>query len=319
MSTSPAGFPLSVGTYVSLLLLCTNINTRCTCTVAVSSAGAPSQPAAPDHHQPRTGDGTGNQLDVNKRHFFFDRFEIADSAAVYNKLHRPTEAPEFAMTYDEPWENLRSFGYNSVVDNGTHILLYYFVFTAFPWPDGPRGKNRDEVNKEQWYTCLATSSDGGSTFVKPRLGLIEINGSRDNNCVWPPGGWNATHHETGTVFIDSKPGVPSNHRYKMIATNPGSASSRDGIHWTPDGGLWAGSDTQQVAWYDQRLKQYVGYRRQWWETKEAKLWRSNDHFCVPTGESHGAEDGKPRCGKQEIPGRQVGRCVTETWGKWDNW
>jgi hypothetical protein len=258
---------------------------------------------------------------VRRRHFFFDRLEIneSDSVGVDIKLHRPSEGPDFAMTYDEPWENQRSFGYNSVVDNGTHVLLYYLIFTAFPWPGGPRGKNRDETYKEQWYTCLATSADGGKTFVKPRLGVIEINGTTDNNCVWPPGGWNATHHETGTVFLDSNPGVPPSQRYKMVATNPGSASSPDGIHWKPDGDLWAGSDTQQVAWWDEQRRQYVGYRRQWWETKEAHAWRANNHFCVPTGESHGVEDGKPKCGKQELAGRQVGRCVTDTWGKWEGW
>lgn len=54
------------------------------------------------------------------------------------------------------------------------------------------------------FRCLAVSSDGGIHFTKPLLGVVSIDGRTANNCVWPPSGGS---HETGTVFIDAKPGV----------------------------------------------------------------------------------------------------------------
>ena len=61
--------------------------------------------------------------------------------------------------------------------------------------------------------------------------MIEVGGSKENNCVWPPGGWDAAHHETGTVFIDSNPAVPAEERIKMIATWGGpSKGSTDGMY-----------------------------------------------------------------------------------------
>ena len=277
------------------------------------------------------------------RHFFFDRSEIASSSAdVAISLHRPVEAPEFALTFNEPWENLRTFGFHSVVDNGTHVLLYYFLFTGFPFPANhsfsanmgpppqcnpaipaqlcpggvkcpqcgkascscPGSPHTNSKYKEQFYTCLATSTDGGVTFFKPSLGVIEINGSTANNCVWPPGGWNAIDHQTGSVFIDTNPAVPATERYKMIATYGGSAktmTSPDGVHFTAvNTESYSGSDTQQVAWYDERLGKYVAYRRAWWHHNP----RVNPAFCV-------TQDGVPTCGRQDAAGRQISRCVTD--------
>ena len=49
----------------------------------------------------------------------------------------------------------------------------------------------------------------GVTFRKPKLGIVSVNGSSANNIIWPP---YPSPHETGTVFIDTKPGVPADER-----------------------------------------------------------------------------------------------------------
>eukprot|EP01046_Picozoa_sp_COSAG06_P028146 COSAG06_NODE_2520_length_6728_cov_2.725449_3_plen_98_part_00 len=86
--------------------------------VALTAAALAAMPAA------MTGASPAKTL-------FFDMEDIAESAGVGVKVHAPREREAFAMTYDEPWENVRSFGYNSVLDNGTHVLIYY---VGFPLP-----------------------------------------------------------------------------------------------------------------------------------------------------------------------------------------
>eukprot|EP01051_Picozoa_sp_SAG22_P011807 SAG22_NODE_1169_length_5270_cov_15.228969_4_plen_115_part_00 len=52
--------------------------------------------------------------------------------------------------------------------------------------------------------------------AQPHLGVVSFNGSKLNNIVWPPtqDGAGPAGHETGTVFIDTKPGIPASQKYK---------------------------------------------------------------------------------------------------------
>ena len=54
---------------------------------------------------------------------FVDMALVASSSGAEVRLHRPVEAEGRVLVSDEPWENIRSWAYNSVVDNGTHVLL----------------------------------------------------------------------------------------------------------------------------------------------------------------------------------------------------
>ena len=84
---------------------------------AVLAAVLASAAAAHEH--------SGPALAHSARTLFFDTMDLAQSQGVGVRVHEPTERSEFALVYDEPWENVRSFGYNSVLDNGTHVLIYY--------------------------------------------------------------------------------------------------------------------------------------------------------------------------------------------------
>ena len=150
------------------------------------------------------------------------------------------------------YENLRLWGYASAVDNGTHILLYYMVMSTL-------GQDADKV---AMYTALAISADRGASFVKPELGLVDVGDGGKNNIVWPLAPKTVSKsgdHQTGTVWIDSKPGTPATEKYKMLAlwNPPGGKgmgtfawASPDGINWKvlgdPKTPLYTGSDTQQV-------------------------------------------------------------------------
>ena len=126
-------------------------------------------------------------------------------------------------------------------------------------------------------------------WKRPNLGIVDVNGSRDNNIV------NIFGTDGGSIFID--PSAPPAERYKLMAeghfsgdvcdaylkrrpndwdpksgrTADGGASgmkgaaSADGLHWTmfPDPMVVEVTDTQLTAYFDERLRKYVAYTRTW--------------------------------------------------------
>lgn len=123
------------------------------------------------------------------------------------------------------------------------------------------------------YQCYMESVDGWN-WKRPKLGIYDLDGSRQNNLLFYVG-WNQT------IFID--PTAPSKERYKMVliehahpvnesavralATRPwhgvGGATSPDGLHWKffPEPICKDYNDTQNTAYYDESLGKYVLYNR----------------------------------------------------------
>ena len=201
------------------------------------------------------------------RQLFLDESSIESSSGTRLRMHPAViddSAPKLLPggPGGGPWEGGRIIGYNSVVDNGTHVLLYYDAFSV-------NGPVKDDIAR---CTCLAISADGGMTFTKPNLGLVSFNGSTDNNIVMPR---NKTSWSSGTVFKDDNPAAPDTERFKLIALwNPDTHkteddgetwtfASTDGIDFRPlsKGPVYHGSDTQDVALFDPHLGRYVAFRR----------------------------------------------------------
>jgi hypothetical protein len=103
------------------------------------------------------------------------------------------------------------------------------------------------------------------TWEKPNLGLIDFNGSKQNNLV-------LTGVVETTIFLD--PVAPADARFKAVAVmywpNPKTAGLY--VHTSPDGIHWKMSDTRvfpfvpdtaNQAFYDTRLKKYVANIRVW--------------------------------------------------------
>lgn len=91
--------------------------------------------------------------------------------------------------------------------------------------------------------------------------------------MFPRSDVNYANHEPGAAFLDTRDGVPSSQRWKMLArwTNvPQNGTfgtyvlaSPDGVDWNP---MFAqpsisGSDTFNVGWWDEALNSYVAYVR----------------------------------------------------------
>lgn len=128
-------------------------------------------------------------------------------------------------------------------------------------------------------------SDDGHEWTTPSLGLYEIAGSRENNVVlakMPP------YLTNFMPFIDTRPGVPDEERYKAVAGYPGPGDKRewtgdeldgrglhafysaDGIHWENRGEIipyqpgWRHAfDSPNVAFWSEAEGQYVCYFRTW--------------------------------------------------------
>jgi hypothetical protein len=161
------------------------------------------------------------------------------------RLNPPVPA-EIAVTCDAPWEGPVT-GFAVVLKDGEIYRLYY-------------PNDRGEI-KEPSAVPMAESRDG-IHWTKPRLGLIEFHGSRQNNLVYLG--------EAGAnfaPFVDENPAAPRSQRYK--------AFGGDHVVWafvSPDGVRWSKLreqpvitdpplDSQNIAFWDAGQKQYVAYMR----------------------------------------------------------
>jgi hypothetical protein len=195
-----------------------------------------------------------------RRELFVDGHLIAKMEGVVLAPHKP-EARDVAIVCDAPWEGNTSAYYTLFEDAGLFRMYY-------------RASHFDEATKKETHpelTCYAESRDG-ITFTKPKLGLHEFNGSKENNIVWVgPGG---THNFS--PFKDTNPACKPEARYKAlggVAVKENGKEkwvlhayqSADGLRWSEmskeavitDGAF----DSQNIAYYDQELGEYRAYWR----------------------------------------------------------
>lgn len=171
------------------------------------------------------------------------------------RLHSP-QPREIALTCDRPWEE-NGPGYATVIQDGETYRMYYRA--------NPGGQGRDEDPTQ--VTCYAESSDG-IHWHKPELGIIEFNGSKQNNIIWQ-----GTMSHNFTPFRDDNPSCPPEHRYKAVGGCKAewggedlvSAVSGDGIHWERFGEaplpLEGNVDSQNAVFWDSRAGLYRAYWR----------------------------------------------------------
>jgi hypothetical protein len=130
----------------------------------------------------------------SRREIFVDRFLVDQIQGTRFRLHHPRPA-ELAVTLDQPWEKRFHNGI-SVIKDGSRFLLYYSAFNRL---------------------AVAVSEDG-SHWSKPNLGLIEVDGNRQNNLVGTGGGELMIEDTKPLpeVFLDTRPGVKPDARFKAF-------------------------------------------------------------------------------------------------------
>lgn len=152
---------------------------------------------------------------------FVDEYLIESmEGEVQLHLHSPV-AQEVVLTHDKPWEG-NTCGYHTIFKDGNVYRMYYRGWG--------HGENQKQLHPA--VVCYAESRDG-INWTRPKLGIVEFDGSKENNIILDDFG---THNFT--PFKDSNPGCSVEARYKAVARGEGDDNqklfafeSADGIHW----------------------------------------------------------------------------------------
>ena len=231
-----------------------------------------------------------NVLNLNSElELFVDDYLIDSMTGTSLKMHKPELHHTTFEKKDK--EDVRppsdiielKRAYQTIIKNGDKYCRYYRLYMGsdgHPYYDG----NPFEV------TCYEESDDG-IHWNKPNLGLFEVNGNKNNNVIWAN---DAPRSHNFSPFIDKRPGVPENERFKALAgthkqdrSRPEHAipfpddqsglfafSSPDGIHWSPMNEARVLSheqfsfDSQNVSFWSVKEQQYVCYFRTWKDNPE---------------------------------------------------
>lgn len=181
---------------------------------------------------------------------------------------RVVHHPEFAgtvMTHEEPWEG-DGCDYHCIVpdrdERGELLRMYYNgVAIGCGWKDVKKRFSADVVR-----ICYAESRDGGLTWTKPNLGMVEFKGSKDNNCILDNNSF-GTAWDNFMVFKDENPECPPGERYKGVGKQGDGLwcfLSADGLHFRKGwqiavkGGV---HDSLNVAVWDRTCGEYHLYFR----------------------------------------------------------
>ncbi|MEA1875516.1 MAG: sialidase family protein [Bacteroidota bacterium] len=198
---------------------------------------------------------TTNILNIGSRlELFVDDLLIEKQNNVSRILHTPKDAG-IVMLFDKPWEG-PFCGYSTIIKDSATYRLYYRGL-----PEAGKDGSTTET------TCYAESYDG-INWTKPDLGIYEIPGTLSNNVILAN---DAPYSHNFSPFLDIKPGVPANERYKAVAgtheTGLFGFKSADGIHWSKiqespifRDGIF---DSQNVAFWSESENCYTCYFRSW--------------------------------------------------------
>jgi hypothetical protein len=200
-------------------------------------------------------------LDLASRwELFVDEYLVAGKNGVALKLHDPVRR-EVVLTTDQPWEG-KTCAYFSIIQDGQKVLMYY------------RGSSGGSDHSDDQVTCVAESADG-IHFTRPKLGLIEAGGTRDNNVIW-----RGVESHNFSPFLDTNPAAKPGERFKALGgvkkpgknwhqgETPGGLyafASADGVHWqkmrdTPVFTKGA-FDSQNLAFFDTTRNRYTCFSR----------------------------------------------------------
>ncbi len=229
-----------------------------------------------------------------RRELFVDGLVVGSFDGTRLKMHEPQR-----LRRTPP----RPFGhYATVLKDGEKLRLYYRgdKVPGAHWRNGWGKYHEGEV------TLYAESADGGINWVEPNLGIHDVKEIPKGNVVVDMSDDTFLVTHNFTPFIDTRPGVPAEERYKALGGGryppenwgswktaderrllrekygPGGLkafASADGLHWrllrkepviAEDQGSF---DSQNGAFWSDAEQQYVCYFR-WFDNGRRAIRRS---------------------------------------------
>lgn len=183
----------------------------------------------------------------SKREIFIDHYLIDKLEGTSIVMHHPHDEG-IVMYFDKPWEGI-SCAYCTIIKDEDVFRLYY------------RGSGNTSNSRS---TCYAESKDG-INWLKPVLGLFEVNGSINNNVILDTGPATSNF----SPFLDKNPDAKPDQKYKALGGGIESGLipyvSPDGIHWNKlqdEGVIKKGNfDSQNVVFWSENERLYVCYFR----------------------------------------------------------
>ena len=122
------------------------------------------------------------RVDLNQNQLFLDDRWIEETQRLSRLWHRAEIYPEPVVRPDEAWEGSSLLMTGTVIKVGETLKMYYLSRGTSTVPG---------------CFCVAESEDG-LHWRKPRLGLIEADGSKENNIVFTtPFKWSVHLLRTG--------------------------------------------------------------------------------------------------------------------------
>jgi hypothetical protein len=200
---------------------------------------------------------SGGAVDIGPGpHLFVDDVLIASRTGVVRTIHpcrkltRPVLEPEY------PWEGQRVYVYGSVYYDAA-LRRFRMWYMSSPLT----GKRDPRLNRSRNALVLYATSKDGLRWHKPRLGLYDFDGSRDNNIVYGL--------DSPSAILDVNESDPAR-RYKMLgyvrtqARGPGAGASysADGLTWHDYGGepLFKTHDTITLT-RDPKTGEYLAFHK----------------------------------------------------------
>lgn len=193
---------------------------------------------------------------------FVDDYLTDSMEGLELKLHTPDSAGK-VMVFDKPWEGVTSGSEAVVFQDGDLYRMYYrgsshagYALESILEPD-------EVVVPEHPHTACYAESRDGIHWTRPNLGLIEFEGSKENNIVWM-----GTGSASFMVVKDANPAAQDQERYKAVGPDRWKGrsglfafTSPDGIHWKQmqeDPILTDGAfDSPNLTFWDAINKHYV--------------------------------------------------------------
>tara|TARA_B100001123_G_C15338302_1_gene1033737 strand:+ start:3922 stop:5250 length:1329 start_codon:yes stop_codon:yes gene_type:complete len=190
---------------------------------------------------------------------------------VVGTAHKHDANPLF--TEDKPWEKRYDNFYGNMIYNNNECIYqcWYSPFIIDHSAKGmtlaDRNKTYDPPKNREMGICYAYSKDG-IDWIKPALGIVQFQGSKNNNIIW------RGPHGAG-VFSDSN-AISQESKFKIIFQGMSVSMSFNGLDWPREKkikGVDVEGDTHNNAFWAPTLGKYVCITRSWYKKRNKKVLR----------------------------------------------